>query len=184
MAGSRREPHRLRRRRNRWRVHQRICLGPALRARAQSSSMPPPLPTSSGSDGQQGQEPDRTRSIMRRRDAMPTLACFLVHVSCQQAPAATDTFSAVRSQHVHDPARSDAVNPRFQHVRPASGWRPAGRRRAGRHPAGVWPAGVWLLKGSSRPGRPPPRRPCACPGGGSGTGRAAGLRHPGPPSRR
>jgi len=26
MAGSRRDPHRLRRRRNRWRVHQRICL--------------------------------------------------------------------------------------------------------------------------------------------------------------
>ena len=99
-----RDPHRLRRRRNRWRVHQRICLGPVLRARAQSSSMSPPLPTSSGSGRQEGQEPDRTRSIMRRRDAMPPLACFLVHVSCQQAPAATDTFSAVRSQHVHTAA--------------------------------------------------------------------------------
>ena len=171
MAGSRRDSHRLRRRRNRWRVHQRICLGPVLRARAQSSSMSPPLPTSSESGCQHGQEPDRTRSIMRRRDAMPPLACFLVHVSCQQAPAATDTFSAVRSQHVHtatpahcgsangqrpggtsqetglrtrrhhqhhdpgapdqperhetpDPARSDAVNSRFQRVRRASGSRP------------------------------------------------------------
>jgi hypothetical protein len=40
------------------------------------------------------------------------------------------------------------------------------------------------LRGSSLPGRPLPRRPCACPGGGSGTGRTAGLRHPGPPFRR
>ena len=54
MAGSRRDPHRLRRRRNRWRVHQRICLEPVLRARAQNSSMFPPLPTSSGSGCQQG----------------------------------------------------------------------------------------------------------------------------------
>ena len=100
MAGSRRDPHRLRRRRNRWRVHQRICLEPVLRARAQNSSMFPPLPTSSGSGCQQGQEPDRNRSIMRRRDAMPPLACFPVHVSRQQAPAATDIFP--RSQ----PARS------------------------------------------------------------------------------
>ena len=100
MAGSRRDPHRLRRRRNRWRVHQRICLKPVLRARAQNPSMLPPLPTSSGSGCQQGQEPDRNRLIMRRRDAMPHLACFPVHVSCQQAPAATDT-SGSRNQHVH-----------------------------------------------------------------------------------
>ena len=92
MAGSRRDPHRLRRRRNRWRVHQRICREPVLRAWVQSSSMSRPLSTSSGSGCQHGQEPDRTRSIMRRRDAMPPLACFLVHVSCQQAPAATATF--------------------------------------------------------------------------------------------
>ncbi len=36
---------------------------------------------------------------------------------------------------------------------------------------------------TSFPGRSPPRRPCACHGGGSGTGRTAGLRHAGPPSR-
>ena len=34
------------------------------------------------------------------------------------------------------------------------------------------------------PGRPRPRRPCACPGGGSGSGRTAGLPNPGRPSRR
>ena len=45
-------------------------------------------------------------------------------------------------------------------------------------------AGVALDSRSSRPGRPPPLRPCACPGGGSGSGRAAGRRHRGPPSRR
>jgi hypothetical protein len=38
---------------------------------------------------------------------------------------------------------------------------------------------------ASRPRRSlRPRRPYACPGGGSSTGRAADRRHPGPPSRR
>jgi hypothetical protein len=127
--------------------------------------------------------------------AMRALAWFLLHVSCQQAPAATDTFPRsaastfirpeccivqltaglvngrrpggtsqktglrTRRHHQHhdpgvpdqperhetpDPPRSNAVNPRIQHARQASGC-PEGVRLAGwppasgiRHPAGGW----------------------------------------------
>src|SRR6185312_2154813 len=56
-----------------------------------------------------------------------------------------------------DPGRSDAVNSRFQGVRPASGWHPAdiglasGRRRAG-VVAAVTPTAVSIRAGGGRDG--------------------------------
>lgn len=87
-GGSRRDPPQLRRRRNRWRVRQRICLGTCPTGKgAELVHVPAAVHVARiGLPARAGTRPD---SIDH---AMPTLACFVVHVSCQQAPAATDTF--------------------------------------------------------------------------------------------
>ena len=234
MAASRRDPPRLRRRRNRWRVRQRICLGTCPTGKgAELVHVPAAVHVVRiGLPARVGTRPDSIDHATARYDA-GALARFLVHVSCQQALAATATFprSAASAFKRHEccivqlqlnaglanrrrPGATSQENrtqdtltpsaPRSGCTGPAgTPWNPGSSAFKRREtpdpvrPAGVWLAGirlasgwlagglaVWPLTRSSRPGRSPPRRPYACPGGGSGTGRTAGLRHPGPPSRR
>ena len=165
-----RDPHRLRRRRNRWRVHQRICLGPVLRARAQSSSMSPAaahvvrigLPAWAGTrpdsidhpatrcDAASGMLPGTRRAANRLlRPLIPSprsaASTFIRQLQLNtgsangRRPSGTSQETGLRTRRHHqhhdpgapdqperhetpDPARSDAVNSRFQHVRQASGW--------------------------------------------------------------
>jgi hypothetical protein len=61
----------------------------------------------------------------------------------------------------------------------------AAPRSKPRRPGGSSGVAVPLVHPATCPrGSLRPRRPYACPDGGSGTGRAADRRHPGPPSRR
>ena len=173
MTGSRRGPARLRTRRNRWRVLRQICLRTCPRGKGAGLVYVPAAAhvVLIRLAARAGARPGSTRSSPARKTAIPSGRTGTISST---ARVRRTSWNAMKS-------RIHCVLTQWKPVslRPAG----VGPRTDGAAGAGGYP-GAGRLKGSSLPGRFPPRRPCACPGGGSGTGRTAGLRHPGPPSRR
>jgi hypothetical protein len=178
-------PPRLRRRRNRWHARRRICLG-----------------TCHTGKGAKLVHPGCRQPA--RRYCMNAAWVWLLGSDCRPGSAGpgsggsprTPPTAPVPGRRQGDPGPgrpSGRVTPATPDAAPARvalrgaggaigvGGPPVAGAGANCGRCRRWP---WLVTRASRPRRSGPRRPCACPGEGSGTGRAAGLRRPGLPSRR